>query len=165
MGIDPAMLGGSGGLAAMMGGPLGWAMLGTNVLGGLFGGMSEQRRFQQQMDMERKKLREQQNQFDRSQGFTEEQYGRDLRRSMDAAPMRDRASYMLNARMGMNPGQFNPQDMFQPGSKGGVNLGQLQNANRLYRPGSGGTLPSQARDQQLLSSLGYGPVRNARGGR
>lgn len=79
-------------------------------------------------------------------------------KSLDAAPLRDKAQYLLQARMGMAPGAFVPRDMFNPSSAppsmGGIDPNAVQRTADSYKPGAGGVTTGV--QQQLLKSIGYG---------
>lgn len=145
----------AGGLGAALGGPLGWASLGLGTVGGIASGISQAQEARKQREFEARQRQMdrnlQQYTFDRGQGFNENQYAMEQQRSLDNAPMRDRAIYMLQARMGMTPGNFAPGNIFQPGSLGGINQNQLAQHNANYYPGAGGTANTQAMQQMYVN--------------
>lgn len=128
--------------------------------------------------MSREQLAEQAREFNLSQQFTEEM-GRtsnqfdqtknigDMQRRIEQAPMRDKALYMLNQRLGMTPQSFQPRDMANPGSPGaanpqggGIDSASLQSSMGRYRApnfmtdqaGSGGVDPRIY--HQMMARLG-----------
>lgn len=81
-------------------------------------------------------------------------------RRQSQMPMVDKAQYMVNARLGMPPAQFRPNDIYNR-TQGAPNMGGLppgfyEDALREYKPGSGGTSREQQVIEQYLSTLGYG---------
>jgi hypothetical protein len=99
--------------------------------------------------------------FGQELGWEKDQYGMNnapgLQRQIEAAPMRDRAMYMLAQRMGMPQSDFSPRDIFNPGgtgSLGGFDQNQINTANAAYTPGAGGTDPTILK--QILQKMGYG---------
>lgn len=155
--------GGMGGIGAMLGGPLGWATLGANVLGGIFGGSSKAKQFkeelrQRNLDRQERGLDREQDRYkyDRSQQQSEGQDAVSMSRSLDNAPFRDRAAFMLGNRMMQVPGKFSPGNSMAPGSIGGLDRDALAKANAGYQPGQGGMGGSEATMQALLGKLGYG---------
>lgn len=155
-GSGMANMGAAGGMGAMLGGPLGWATLGMDVLGGMLGGNAEAKRHKEQMDLERERMRQQRYQYDRSQTQSEGQDVVGLANSIDMAPIRDRAAYMMKQRQAQTPGGFNPGDVFNRGSIGMVDRDALKRANDQYTPGAGGTAQSEAMKRALLQRFGYG---------
>lgn len=143
-------------LGAALGGPIGWGMLGADVLGGLFGGMSQGNQFAQEMEERRRDRQQRQMEFERTQGQSEGNDAVKLARSLDSAPMRDRASFLMAQRLGQTPGNFAPGDMFNRGSYGRVDRDALAKANAGYQPGMGGTGGGEAVIKAFLNKLGYG---------
>jgi hypothetical protein len=112
--------------------------------------------------------REQQREFDTSYGLNAETQRRqqtaaelaqanELRRQLDAAPLRDRVLYNMLARAGVSRQPFAARDMYQnqntAGSTDPFDADALARANSLYRPGMGGVNNSVA--QGALGQLGF----------
>lgn len=82
----------------------------------------------------------------------------DVLKNLESAPLRDKASYLLGARMGAVPGDFRPTDAFNPQlnqgprSLGGVNAEAMQRSAANYHPGMGGIDPKVY--EALLTNLG-----------
>src|SRR2546428_3663934 len=85
--------------------------------------------------------------------------GDQIRRQLESMPARDRALYMMQARMGQSPGRFQPGGVFQQTgqtpSQGGIDMGAMQDAAKAYTPGAGGTRPDIA--GMMMGRLGYTP--------
>jgi hypothetical protein len=151
------------GLGAALGGPLGWATLGANVLGGLFGGSAKAKQFKEELrqrnldrQMRERELENDRYKYDRTQSQSEGNDALGVSRSLDSAPFRDRAAYLLGNRMMQMPGSFRPGDSMSPGSIGGVDRGAMADANARYTQGAGGMGGGEAVAQAFLDKLGYG---------
>lgn len=74
-------------------------------------------------------------------------------------PEKDRALYMLNARLGQSPDRFQPSGVFQQAgatpSQGGIDFNAMKQAASNYTPGAGGTRPDL--QALMLNRLGYSP--------
>jgi len=85
--------------------------------------------------------------------------GDQIRRQLESMPERDRALYMLQARLGNTPSRFSPSGVFaqsgQAPNAGGIDFGAMQKAAQAYTPGAGGTRPDLA--AQMMNRLGYSP--------
>lgn len=77
-----------------------------------------------------------------------------IAKQLETAPLRDRASYLLQARMGLNPQPFEGATLTQPGQMGGVSQG-MEAANKAYTPGAGNTGSSTDLYKQMLQQMGY----------
>lgn len=132
---------GAGGLASLLGGPLGIALLGGQALGGLFGGIANSRN--QAADR-----RFQGEQFAHKKAMDNAQ----LNRQRMHDPLKDQAQYILGARMGLPTEQFRPNDMFNPQApgapppqQGGVDMEELKRKLMQYMTGAGGIVNAQGR--------------------
>src|SRR6266568_610523 len=85
--------------------------------------------------------------------------GDQIRRQLESMPERDRALYMLQARLGNQPSRFSPSGVFaqsgQTPNAGGIDFSAMQDAAKAYTPGAGGTRPDIA--SLMMSRLGYMP--------
>lgn len=98
--------------------------------------------------------------FNRGQVIPEGDAAMGAERSIESAPMRDKAMYLLTQRMGMQPQNFQPHDIFNPSyGSGPANLGgydqnELNRQNSAYTAGAGGVKTDI--QKALLQKLGYG---------
>lgn len=92
-------------------------------------------------------------QFNSSDAFNKGKQAIVAQGSLDQAPLRDQAQYMLKARMGAAPAAFNPRDItkgtgaFAAGASGGPDLGAVQRAAASYTPGAGGVNTDVLKEQ------------------
>jgi hypothetical protein len=140
----------------------------VNALGGMFGGAAKAKQFKEELrqrnldrQMRGRELDQDRYKYDRSQTQSEGQDAVGLSRSLDNAPFRDRAAFMLGNRMMQMPGGFNPGNSMAPGSIGGVDRDALASANAGYQHGMGGMGGSELTMQALLKRLGYGNSNTA----
>lgn len=91
-----------------------------------------------------------------------------LLQRLQSAPLRDQAQYLLGARLGLTPQNFQGRNFWgtaapntQP-SQGGVDLSAYQAAQNAYRPGMGGIsdAASTSLQQKMISNLGYNQGTN-----
>lgn len=82
-----------------------------------------------------------------------------LQHEQDTAPLRDRAMYLLQQRLGQTPSTFAPHDLYNQSTSsatpqyGGYNQSALAQANQAYQPGMGGV--NTAVNQQAIGGIGY----------
>lgn len=128
---------------------LGWAQLGTNILGGLAGGVAGSR-------MSAQEIAERKREFDKAMALRSGQAAVGASNSLDQAPMRDRIMYKLQQIMGQTPSQFKPHDIFSGGGvaqQGGYDTGKLQTSDQAYTPGAGGVNTDILK--KFLAAMGY----------
>lgn len=81
-------------------------------------------------------------------------------RGLDSAPIRDRAMYLLQQRLGMTPQTFQPHDIYNQSTSaatpqyGGYNPQQMAQAQAAYTPGAGNVNTAVA--DQYMNKIGYG---------
>lgn len=118
-------------------------------------------------DRMKEQLAENQRQFNVSNELNQKQFAEGQRqfnvpeaeklsRSQDVAPLRDRAAYMLSARLGESPTAYQGASLSSPGQQGGINQNVMKGFNDMYQPWMGGTKPGVDIRQNILRSLGYG---------
>lgn len=87
-----------------------------------------------------------------------------LQHEQDSAPLRDRAMYLLQQRLGQTPSQFKPHDIYNQSTSsatpqyGGYDQNALAQANQAYQPGMGGV--NTAVNQQAIAGIGYGNTQS-----
>lgn len=109
----------------------------------------------------RGQIKEQKREFNKNYGLRSGGTAYNLAQSLDTLPMRDRAAYLLQARMGFTPSAFHPTDMFnpssQPPSQGGIDMNQFAKMAGQYQPGMGGLNRQGEIGNQFMHNLDYGP--------
>ena len=111
----------------------GFLEAGANVVGGVLKGQADAAR-----------LKQEQQQFARTQGTSEAGNALAAERQRAAAPLRDQATYLLQQRMGVPNQQFQPHDIYNesygsgPANLGGQDPEELKRRAAGYRPGAGG---------------------------
>jgi len=137
--MDPAVI------AALIG-------AGVNLFGGITSGVAKAA-----------DAKEQQREFNLQYGLTSGQSAMGAQRSIDSAPLRDKAAYLMSQRMGWTPQAFQPHSMYMPGSPttpqfGGIPSSNWAQANANYTPGAGGV--TTGAQQEFLKRIGW-PVANS----
>lgn len=103
-------------------------------------------------------LAAQQAEFNRTQGATEGMDAASLQKSVNNAPLRDKAQYMMMARLGAPPSALAPRDIthgatsvLNGSATGGIapTMNAMSNAAQSYTPGAGGVNTNV--DQTLIN--------------
>lgn len=123
-------------------------MLGLGAFGAAAGAYSSYQQGKSQAKTAQQQLDEQKREFNTNGAL-------DTARHLDAAPMRDRAMYLMSQRLGMNPTAFHGETLTQQGSPGGIDPAQMAAANNAYTPGAGGTGGSSEVAKKILAGMGY----------
>ena len=144
-----------------------WA-IGLQAVGGAFGAYTNYKQGQQQNALSQAELQEKIREFDALQKTQAAQAAEQQRqfnipqavglsRMTDLDPMRDRAAYLLSARLGQTPTPFQGATINNPsGSPGGIDYNTQKKTADNYTQWAGGTKPGSDLRKKILESLGYG---------
>lgn len=138
---------GSGGSSGGMSDYEKW-MLGLGVVGGLAGAYGQYSQNQSNAKTNAADLAERQREYNDTSAMG-------IAQKLATAPIRDRATYLMGQRLGMNPATFHGETLTQHGNPGGVDPTAMAAANDAYKPGAGGTGPSNDILKKMLQGMGY----------
>lgn len=121
--------------------PLSIGLLGGNILGGLFSGLSQGNAARQQVGESRRQFNQQQ--------------APDLIAQLENSPARDRVMAALMARIGGAGGRYQPADIYNPtmAPQMGFDQDAFGQALANYVPGSGGQMAGDQLRRELLGGL------------